>query len=75
MASDYYKKNREAILKRNSDYRKRTQYHKKRDKKKQSEHVNNSQKRNRARVNAYRRVWDENRRLQRDLGINLNEEL
>jgi len=54
----------EHILERNRAYRKRTKYHLKRDKKKQSEHVKKSQKKHAARVRKYHKNWRANKKAE-----------
>jgi hypothetical protein len=57
----------EHILDYNRKYRKRVKYHLKRDKKKQSEYVNKSQKKNRKRVTKYHKQWRETKKLEKEL--------
>lgn len=68
-AKEYYEANKERILINNRQYRKDTKYHLRRDKAKQSKHVNNSQKKNRERVTKYHRKWRASKRINKELNI------
>lgn len=56
-SQEYYQANKEKILERNRQYRKKTKYHLKRDKTKQAGYVRKSQKKHAARVYRYHKSW------------------
>lgn len=59
----YYQANKEKILAKNKLYHKKNKYHLKRDKKKQSEYVTKSRKKNEQHYREYQREWRLKRKL------------